>query len=559
MNAHANTLKTPLNTASNQTETLAGIIETLYSEHQHICSLLDTLEPEVERLRKGRVPDYALLLEIVDYLTRFPEQYHHPREDLLFTRMLEKDRGFKKHLVRLEREHKTLASYNASLHGQLKAVIDEKPIDRAELLSTFRNYVRGYRSHIEFESQEIFPRARGKLSKADLKKLSAKTRYIDDPVFGSRVEKQYRRMNQNLRNLIDEISFEIASREHSAFENVLMRIVGYMQGEHEEESAPEKDFEERSFKGKPSWQARIMNSFTRTTMKPLMRFGTIESMRSITSRFDAQQAARLPQDINAKQISGKDYEGEWVSIGRKRPKKVLLYFPGGAFIMRTATPHKAFVARICRAANAKALIVHYSLAPEIPFPGGLEDCLAAYHDLLEQGHAPEDITIAGDSAGGGLVLSTLLALRDEASPMPCNAIILSPLGDLTYSGESRIYNKHKDPMLPTHRSSEMHQLYIGDSLPDDRFISPVLANFDGLPPMLGQVGSTEILLDDTVRASQQAEKAGVPFFLEIWNEMPHVFPMFGILPEAQIAVDRMAQFINSSQLDTLPERYGAAT
>jgi acetyl esterase/lipase len=287
-----------------------------------------------------------------------------------------------------------------------------------------------------------------------------------------------------------------------------------------------------------------------------MRFGSVESARSMTGRLEEQQATLLPEDLKWRVVKQKDYEGEWVNIGRKRPRKIILYFPGGGFIMRTATQHRGLVGKICRAANARALIVHYSLAPEIPFPGGLEDCLAAYHDLLEQGHKPEDITIAGDSAGGGLVLSTLLALRDEGTALPKNAIILSPLADLTYSGKSRRRNKYRDPMLPTHRASQMHELYIGEATPEDRFISPVFADFDGLPPILGQVGSTEILLDDTVRSADQAEAAGVPFFLEVWNEMPHVFPIFGILPEAQVAIDRMAEFIDRSELDPLPKRYG---
>jgi monoterpene epsilon-lactone hydrolase len=306
----------------------------------------------------------------------------------------------------------------------------------------------------------------------------------------------------------------------------------------------------------PSWQAKLMNACTRTLMKPMMRFGSVESMRAITGPMDEQQEKILPEDISAKQVNKKGYEGEWVRIKGKRPRHTILYFPGGGFVMRTRTQHKSFVAKICRAANTRALVVHYRLAPEVPFPGGLEDCLAAYHDLLGQGVDPADITVAGDSAGGGLVLSTLLALRDEGSPMPCNAIILSPLADMTYSGGSRHFNKRRDPMLPTHRASQMHQVYIGEALPEDRYISPVFADFDGLPPMLGQVGSTEILLDDTVRAAAQADKAGVPFFLEIWEEMPHVFPMFGVLPEAEVALERIATFINTSQLDELPAQYG---
>jgi monoterpene epsilon-lactone hydrolase len=544
--------------ASNDGDKLVGIIDTLYSEHHYISSLLDSLEREANRLRPGKVPDYPLLLEIMDYLTHYPGQYHHPREDMLFTQLLARDNKFKKNLARLLREHETLQLYNDKLFSQLRAIVSGEPADRPGLLKTFESYLRGYRAHIDYESSEIFPHAQGKLSKADLKKLDAVTRYLDDPIFGGRVQRQYHRLGRNLQLILKNVSFDLVRREYTAFETMIVKLSELATNINERRASRADKPRKRSGRNKPSWQARVMNGFTRTTMKPLMRFGSVESMRSMTARFDAQQASRLPEDITARAVDKEDYEGEWVSINRKRPKKVMLYFPGGGFIMRMATQHKGFVAKICRAANTRALIVHYRLAPEVPFPGGLEDCLAAYHDLLSQGIEPGNITLAGDSAGGGLVLSTLLALRDEGTPLPANAIVLSPLADLTYSGQSRKFNKHKDPMLPTHRSSEMHQLYIGEALPEDRFISPVFADFDGLPPILGQVGSTEILLDDTVRAAEQARAAKVPFFLEIWNEMPHVFPIFGILPEAQVAIDRMARFINTSKLETLPENYGTA-
>jgi acetyl esterase/lipase len=177
--------------------------------------------------------------------------------------------------------------------------------------------------------------------------------------------------------------------------------------------------------------------------------------------------------------------------------------------------------------------------------------------MLKQGIKPANVILAGDSAGGGLVLSALLALRDAGTPLPSGAIVLSPLADLTYSGESRKFNRYRDPLLPTHRASHMHELYIGESLPGDRFLSPITAEFDGLPPILAQVGSTEILLDDTLRAAAQARKAAVPFFLEIWEEMPHVFPIFSVLPESQVAVERIAEFISKGQVDDLPARYGA--
>ena len=406
---------------------------------------------------------------------------------------------------------------------------------------------------MDFESREIFPLAKGRLTPAALSKLDARTRYIDDPVFGDKLQRRFRRLARNIDSRLGDLGLDLALGELSLIETVIDRLNEVAQAVQEAGerigAAPRRRKPARG----PSWQARMINTFTRLTMKPLMRYGSVAAARSMTGRFEEQQEALLPDDIRAKKVSTDGYEGEWVRIGNKRPRKTILYFPGGGFIMRTAVQHKGFVAKICRAANARALIVHYRLAPEVPFPGGLEDCLAAYHDLLEQGVEPGNITIAGDSAGGGLVLSTLLALRDEGTPMPKNAIILSPLADLTYSGKSRVTNKFRDPMLPTHRASEMHELYIGDASPRDRFLS---ADFHDLPPILGQVGSTEILLDDTVRSAERAAEAGVPFFLEIWNEMPHVFPIFGVLPEAQVAIDRMADFIENSELDPLPERYG---
>jgi len=308
----------------------------------------------------------------------------------------------------------------------------------------------------------------------------------------------------------------------------------------------------------PSWQARLMNASTRVLMKPLMRYvSSIDLMRSLTSSVDERQAKSLPDDIRSRPVRKRDYEGEWVQIAGQRPDQILLYLPGGGFVSRTGNMHKSFVAKICREAHTRALIVHYRLAPEVPFPGGLEDCVSAYHDLLKQGKAPESITIAGDSAGGGLVLSTLLALRDEGTPMPARAVVLSPMADLTFSGESREFNQRADPVLPNYRSSMMHEAYLGEVPAEDRYLSPALASFEGLPPLLGMVGSTEILLSDTTRAAERAEEAGVPFFLEIWHEMPHNFPLMGVLPESKVAIERIGRFIRTGEPGELAAQYGS--
>ncbi len=549
---------------------LADIIETLYSEHRYLESLLDTLEKEAARLKPGKIPDYPLLLDIVDYLARYPDQYHHPREDLLFSRLLARDRMFQVRLDRLLREHETLHHYSDRLFNELSRIADGAPANQPDLLLSIQKYIAGYRQHMEYESKEIFPLARGTLKAPDLKKLAAKTRYLDDPLFGSRVSDRYRRLGRNMQARLGAATEELVNREMSAIESAVKNVADVAErlsslrenlpafncrgGRREAGHTASQSW----FRGAPSWQARVLNTCTRLFVKPMMQFGSIESMRAMTGRMDERQGRSQPEDVRVKAVQTGDYEGEWVRIAGRRAQRTLLYFPGGGFIMRTQTQHRAFAARICRAARAKAFVVHYRLAPEIPFPGGLEDCLAAYHDLLKQGIDPAQITIAGDSAGGGLVLSTLLALRDEKAPMPANAIVLSPLADLTYSGKSREFNKQLDPMLPTHRASHMHELYIGDALPGDRYLSPVLADFEGLPPMLGQVGSTEILLDDTVRAARQASKAGVPFHLEIWEEMPHVFQMFSVLPESRVAIERMAEFMIHSTLDVFPDRYGSS-
>jgi len=534
---------------------LAGVIDILYSEHGYFFSLLDALEQEAEKLQPGRVPDYHLLLDIVDYLTHYPDQYHHPREDILFAKMLSVDKSFKSDLQRLEREHKTLHSYNDQLFTELRRVTAGRPVDRPELLRNLQRYINGYRQHMEFESTSIFPKAKGELGPAELKRLEIKTRYNDDPLFGGKLVKRFHRLGRSVRADLSGLGSDMVNRQLAGIETAVENMSGIM--EKVQSLQDERSRGSKKTASRPSWQARMMNSMTRITMKPMMRFGSLDSLRKVTGTLDEQSGKTLPEDINAKPVSGRGYEGEWIRIGKTRPKKVILYFPGGGFILRMPVQHRGFVAKICRAAKAKALLVHYRLAPESPFPGALEDCLAAYHDLLAQGIAAEDITIAGDSAGGGLALSTLLALRDEGTPLPGNAMVLSPLADLTHSGKSRKFNKLKDPVLSAVRTSGLKDLYIGEAVAADRFVSPVFADFDQLPPILGIVGSTEILLDDTVMAAQRAREAKVPFYLEIWDEMPHVFSIFPVLPESQIAIDRMGEFIQCSELDPLPTRYGS--
>jgi hemerythrin-like domain-containing protein len=216
----------PKRKSESRGDPLKDTLETLYSEHRYIASLLDTLEQQAERLTPGKIPDYNLLLEILDYLIHYPDQYHHPREDLLFAHMLERDSKFQAKLDRLLREHETLHHYNTELFKELTRIADGRPADQAELRSSIERFIAGYRQHIDYESKEIFPRAKGTLSAADVKKLEARTRYRDDPLFGADVQQQYRRVGRQVQARVGIASQQLIATEMSGIESLIENLTG---------------------------------------------------------------------------------------------------------------------------------------------------------------------------------------------------------------------------------------------------------------------------------------------------------------------------------------------
>ena len=203
---------------------LRDTLETLYSEHRYIASLLDTIEEQEKRMRPGKVPDYNLLLDILDYLTHYPDKYHHPREDMLFAHILESDREFQPSLDRLQREHKTLHHYNTELFNELTRIADGRPVEQASLKQSIQRYLSGYRKHMDYESTQIFPRATGELDPADLKKLKANTRFSDDPVFGAEVQYKYRRLRRQLQAKVEVASQQLIAREMSGIESAIENL-----------------------------------------------------------------------------------------------------------------------------------------------------------------------------------------------------------------------------------------------------------------------------------------------------------------------------------------------
>jgi len=289
-----------------------------------------------------------------------------------------------------------------------------------------------------------------------------------------------------------------------------------------------------------SWQAKALNLVLHVTIKRMMTNSSIEETRRFV---ESRGRPRLPAGAKMTPASARSFRGDWIRTRNSSDALTVLYLPGGGFVLPASGMLPAMVARLCRAASARALLVHYRLAPEHPFPAGLEDCLAAYRYLLDLGTDPASIVIAGDSAGGGLAMSTLLSLRDDGDPLPAGAVVISPFTDFSFGGESRFSNARRDPMLSTESMRQMNELYLDDALHDNPLVSPVFGDFRGLPPILAQVGSTEVLLDDTRRVGARATGQGVDFRVEVWDQVPHVWHMVPFLPETRAAVGRIGKFI----------------
>jgi len=222
----------------------------------------------------------------------------------------------------------------------------------------------------------------------------------------------------------------------------------------------------------------------------------------------------------------------------------MLYLHGGGYVVGSLATHRALVAAIARAAAIPALAIAYRLAPESPFPAALEDATAAYRRLLAQGIAPERIVVAGDSAGGGLTLATLVALRDAKTPLPAAAVCLSPWVDLEGVGESMTARAARDPIISKELLVWLAGKYLGTHDCRTPLAAPLYAELGGLPPLLIQVGEAETLYDDAVRIAERAAKAGVAVTLDAWPEMVHVWQLFApMAPEGRDAIAAIGRFI----------------
>ncbi len=226
------------------------------------------------------------------------------------------------------------------------------------------------------------------------------------------------------------------------------------------------------------------------------------------------------------------------------PNYALLHFHGGVFVAGSLRTHRALGSEIAARSGATVFMLDYRLAPEHQYPAAFDDCLAAYQALLAKGYLPEQIVLGGDSAGGALVLALLVALRDRNIPLPAATIMISPFVDMTLCGNSFEKNKTRDPMLTKEILQRGADAYRGNIQSADARISPVLAELEGLPPTLIQVGSEEVLLDDSSQLAKHLERSGVKVEHHVYVGMWHNFQMFNaLLQTANDALDEIAQFI----------------
>ncbi|MBP7012585.1 MAG: alpha/beta hydrolase fold domain-containing protein [Steroidobacteraceae bacterium] len=597
----------------------------MLDEHRHIARLLVVLQQQVAALRQSGRADIGTVRAVMDYMTRYPNRHHHPKEDLVLAKVEAANPAIADIATELRRAHGTLARQGQALLALLPGSAQHSKRMRGERLrQLLADYIFSMRRHMHYEESILFEEAARLLRKADWKDIEAAVPSIVDPIFGETTAPEYEALLANYLNRVTAVAtgqvpvglFEIgastaerladtgrqirglpasvwhhmrsrATEQQRRIKTLMssddlgsalaalkslgkMRVAGPVEycslvrnavlargNDHGDAEVPtmsasardlssEKRIFQPSNSAGVSWQAAALNVLLRSTMKPL--FTSLDARRAKQVAALVARWQRPPPGIKLTPVVKESFRAEWVQpVGLQViPRRTILYLPGGGFFLPATSMHVAMLAKIARMTRARALLVHYRLAPDHPFPAGLEDAIAAYRHLLDCGTSPQDIVIAGDSAGGCLTLSLLLALRQEKLPMPAGGAMLSALSDLNFVAPSRTYNKWRDPLLPTGSTSEFFRFYAGEMARDNPLVSPIYGDYHGFPPMFAQVGSTEILIDDTLLIARKARLQGADFEVEVWEGMPHVWQVAGFLPESRRALVRMATFLEKA-------------
>jgi acetyl esterase/lipase len=261
---------------------------------------------------------------------------------------------------------------------------------------------------------------------------------------------------------------------------------------------------------------------------------------------EAASAQPLPADVTVSAAELGGVPTAEISVDGIEARHIVLYFHGGVYVISDAFLAAGLASQVGRRTQSKVISVDYRLAPENPYPAAVDDALAAYEGLLESGIDPSDIAFAGESAGGGLAVATMVNARDHGLALPAAAYVMSPYVDLTLAGTTMETKAGVDPLLSRELLQPRVTDYTQGEDPALGLISPVFADLSGLPPLIIQGGSHEVLLDDAVRLARGAAIADVEVTLDITPGVPHVFQGFsGMLDEAATALDRAAQLLST--------------
>ncbi|HET7850288.1 MAG TPA: alpha/beta hydrolase [Pseudolabrys sp.] len=293
-----------------------------------------------------------------------------------------------------------------------------------------------------------------------------------------------------------------------------------------------------------SWRAELARLGLRLLVKRAARHKTVAQARH---RFRAMEVLipRPPRSTQTRTIEAGDVRADLVMTPDSRADRYVLYLHGGAYRVGSPSTYRHFTWRVARTARARVLVPTYRLAPEHPFPAALDDAVTAYLWLLTEGADPRRMTVIGDSAGGGLALALLLKLRDDGIVLPAAAVALSPWTDLALTGASLATNAEADPMINADDIPAFAADYLRAADPRNPYASPLYGNLRGLPAIMIQVGSDEVLRDDAVRMAQRLGAANIPTVLQVWPRMPHVWQLLApFLPEARSALEEIGRFVD---------------
>ena len=293
-----------------------------------------------------------------------------------------------------------------------------------------------------------------------------------------------------------------------------------------------------------SFQAAIVRFYLRRTFKKKNDGSSAAALRDNVATL-VRRMPKPPRGVTVTPTDAGGVPAEWVAAPNAVDGRAILYCHGGGYASGSPASVRDLAWRLSKASRSRLLVLDYRLAPEHPFPAAVDDVTTAYRHLLANGFDPGSIAFAGDSAGGGLALGSLVKLRDEGAPMPAAACGFSPVTDLALTGESATANSEADPMIRMDAIRPTVEWYLNGAPATTPYASPLYADLRGLPPTLIHVGSTEVFLDDSRRIAERMKAAGVDVTLRIWPDMPHTFQGFAIfVPEARESIAEAGQFLD---------------